>query len=1027
MGHTEGASGIISLIKVITMMHQGFIPPQASHTKMNHNIDVRPDDMMELVTELRSWDDEHKVALINNYGACGSNASMIVAQPHGSSKAVSRTANNNNNSQYPFWIPGLDTRAITAYCTKLAQYLSSLPKSSSPNLLADLSFNLSRQSNRNLAQGYIFTSRSISELEEKLLRLEGRDQGPVKAEKPVILCFGGQVSRHIGLDRQLYDSVAVFRQHLDDVDSVATSLGVPSIFPDIFSRQPVQDTVQLQTMLFAMQYACANSWEGSGLQGKIAAVVGHSFGEITALCVSGALNLQDTVRLVVARAKLVRDAWGPEPGAMMAVEADESIVHKLVREANSAPGSGGSLSIACYNGPRSFTLAGTTAALDAVQPILHDKYAQIKSKRLSVTNAFHSKLVEPLLHDLEQIGKQLDFHPPVIPIERATDDASSSNDKLDWTFVARHMRQPVFFNDAVQRLSKKHPQAIFLEAGSNSTITVMAARALASSTTQQKDQHFQGLSVTNCESSLDGLTNTIVSLWKQGLRVNFWAHHPVQTSEYQTLVLPPYQFDKSSSSRHWLPIQSAGDVVNQRVSKALAKTGSYLPEVVETNQQKPLRIWDFVGYQDSSKKHSRFRINPESDRYMELVSAHVVAHTAPICPATLEFDIMIEAVLSLLPQGTHSNDMKPAVRDMVNHSPICFDPSRVIYLDLVRAGTEEWNTRFFSVENDSGRQETHVEASVQVRSSTDGHYIKEFSQLSRMVSHSQTKQLLHAGLDEPGVEILQGRQVYRAFSQVVDYSEIYRGVRYVVGRDNECAGLVQLDRKHRRTDTLLDVPLSDSFAQIGGMWTNLMSPDTGNNNSNNDIYIAKGVELLMRAPGHQAATHAAIDAWHVYARHARDGERSYITDVFVFDPTAGELVEVMLGVQWGRVAKASMSRMLQMRTKDESVLRIKPGANVTNVVHSQQPRNIKAGSTAITSNPASTASPTPAADHSFRKPIRPDMTDKVRGMVASLTGIEASELELDVEIMNYGIDSLMGLEIGREGKLAYQTLRFEKD
>ena len=55
------------------------------------------------------------------------------------------------------------------------------------------------------------------------------------------------------------------------------------------------------------------------------------------------------------------------------------------------------------------------------------------------------------------------------------------------------------------------------------------------------------------------------------------------------------------------------------------------------------------------------------------------------------------------------------------------------------------------------------------------------------------------------------------------------------------------------------------------------------------------------------------------------------------------------------------------------------------------------------------------------------MTDKVRGMVASLTGIEASELELDVEIMNYGIDSLMGLEIGREGKLAYQTLRFEKD
>src|SRR5258708_2801703 len=69
VGHTEGASGVISLIKVIMMMQQGFIPPQASHTKMNHNINVRPDDMMELATKLRSWDDKHKVVLINNYGA----------------------------------------------------------------------------------------------------------------------------------------------------------------------------------------------------------------------------------------------------------------------------------------------------------------------------------------------------------------------------------------------------------------------------------------------------------------------------------------------------------------------------------------------------------------------------------------------------------------------------------------------------------------------------------------------------------------------------------------------------------------------------------------------------------------------------------------------------------------------------------------------------------------------------------------------------------------------------------------------
>ncbi|KAE8141612.1 hypothetical protein BDV38DRAFT_278966 [Aspergillus pseudotamarii] len=1008
VGHAEGASGVISLIKVIMMMQQRFIPPQASHTNMNHNIDVRQDDMMEVVTDLRSWDHDHKVALINNYGACGSNASMIVAQAKEPSSRISRSTD--ENRQYPFWIPGLDSRAITAYCTKLVSYLPSLHNG--PSSLADISFNIGRQSNRGLAEGYIFTCSSLTELDQKLrLGAAASDLGAagitkVKAERPVILCFGGQISLYVGLGRNFYESMAVFRQHLDRVDSVVTSLGEPSIFPGIFSREPVRNPVKLQTMLFAMQYACAKSWEDCGLKSRIAAVVGHSFGEITALCVAGALKLQDTVRLVIERAKLVRDSWGPESGAMMAIEADESVVHELVQEANRTLNSDGSVSIACYNGPRSFTLAGTTAAVDAVQLLIHGKFPHIRSKRLSVTNAFHSKLVEKLLEGLEQIGKGIEFQPPVIPIERATEEAS--NGKLDWTFVRQHMRQPVYFNHAVQRLSKKYPQAIFLEAGSNSTITVMAERALAQ--TSQRDQHFQSLSVTNCESGFDGLTNATASLWKQGLRVMFWAHHQLQSPEYTTLVLPPYQFDKSSSSRHWLPIQSPLEEVKRRAARVLLEQSVSLPR--EEDHKRRLAMWDFIGYQDSSKKHSRFRINPKSDRYMELVSAHVVAHTAPICPATLEFDIMIEAVLSLHPEWKEAGTMQPAVRDMVNHSPICFDPSRVFYLDLVETDPgQEWNARFFSVENESGRQDIHVDACVQVRSLEDRQYTKEFSQLTRLVSHSRTQELLHARLDDDGVEILQGRQVYRAFGKVVDYSDIYRGVRYVVGCGNECAGVVQLDTKHRRSDTWLDVPLSDSFAQIGGMWTNLMSPETST--ASDDIYIAKGVELLMRAPSHKMAEHAAIDMWHVYARHARQGEKSYTTDMFIFNPTTGELVEVMLGVQWGRVAKASMSRMLQMRTKDESVLRLSPVPNV----HSHQPKAAPR-SAEINSAPAGSSSkqkPSPKRKaQSGSSSVRRDMTDEVRSLVARITGIEASELELDVEITDYGIDSLMGMELGRE-------------
>jgi malonyl CoA-acyl carrier protein transacylase len=1013
VGHAEGASGVLSLIKVIMMMQQGFIPPQASHTKMNHNIKTRPDDMMELVTKLRSWDDKQKIALINNYGACGSNASLIVAQAEEPLRGISKAIDEKN--EYPFWIPGLDSRAIAAYSNKLALYLASMAKGA--NSLADVSFNLNRSSNRRLANGYIFSCRTLAELKEKLLqgaRASDKDSSPpagivqVRAERPVILCFGGQNSLYIGLDRNLYDSVALFRTHLDVVNSVATSLGVESIFPDIFSREPVRDTTKLQMMLFAMQYACAKSWASCGLESSIAAVVGHSFGEITALCVAGALTLRDTVRLVAARARLVRDSWGPEPGVMMAVEADESIVQELVQKANNAAGSDGSAGIACYNGPRSFTLAGTAAVVDTLQSIIKHQYTQIKSKRLSVTNAFHSKLVEKLVDDLGQIGKGLEFRRPTIPIERATQKAE--NEELDWTFVPNHMRQPVFFNHAAQRLSKKYPQAIFLEAGSNSTITSMAARALAQNS---KDQHFQGLSVTNCESGLDGLTKATISLWKQGLRTSFWAHHRMQALEYTTMLLPPYQFDKSSASRHWLPIKSPLEEVNKRVARALLEQNGSRPMETGTAKKK-LGIWDFVGYQDSSKNHSRFRINPKSDKYMELVSAHVVAHTAPICPATLIFDMIIEALFSLHPDWKKLDTMQPAVRDMVNHSPICFDPSRVFYLDLVATGADQdWSARFFSEERDSRKQETHAEASVQVRSSANSQYAKEFSQFARLVSHSRTQELLNSSLDEEGVEILQGRQVYRAFGHVVDYSEIYRGVRHVVGRGYECAGQVQLDKKHRRSDTWLDVPLSDSFAQIGGMWANLMSPDTLSSGGD-DIFIAKGVELLMRSPNHKTTTRAATDVWHVYARHSRQDEKAYITDMFIFDPKAEELVEVMLGVQWGRVAKASMSRMLQMRTKDESVLRLKPQPRVNMDQRTTATRS--AATSTVPAENSKTKSQLKVKAPSVSSSARRDLTVEVRDLVARITGIETNELDLDAEITDYGIDSLMGMELGREGK-----------
>lgn len=1026
IGHTEGASGVLALIKVITMMRGAFIPPQASFKKMNHGIDVRPDDMMEVVTSLRPWEEEHKMALINNYGACGSNASLIVAEP---SKPLKQIVAGEETSQYPFWIPGLDSRAVSAYAAKLSSYCRSLPQESST--LADLSFALNRQSNRGLAQGLIFSCRSMTELQEKLTEVAAapdKDAAlragvtPAKASRPVILCFGGQISLFVGLDRKLYDSVTLLRQHLDECDRMITSLGLASIYPDIFSQQPIRDPIKLQTMLFAMQYSCAKTWMDCGLATKVVAVVGHSFGEITGLCVSGALSLRDTVRLVAARAKLVRDSWGTDSGAMVAVEADLDLVESLLQEVNQSASKNGPVNIACYNGPRSFTLAGSTAAIDALQQTIGSsaKFSSIKNKRLSVTNAFHSALVEKLVPGLEQVGKGLTFRKPVIPVERATQESS---ELLDATFVPQHMRQPVFFNHAVQRLAKRYPQAVFLEAGSNSTITVMAARALTQSNVATPEHHFQAVSITN-NKGLDGLTDATVALWKQGLRIAFWAHHQQQTLQYSTLLLPPYQFDKSPASRHWLPLLSPFPKVQEAAEALVKERGGVIGQqqagAVET---KPLGLWDFVGYQDKKQKTARFRINTQADKYKEFVLGHVIAQTAPICPGTVECDMIVETLYSLHPEWK-AEGLQPVVRDLVNHMPICEDQSRTYYIELTALDKEmmQWSVQVISVEKDAAveKVQLHANTRVSMRSSTDPAYVQEFAQFERLVSHARCQEIMDLSLDEDGVESLQGRQVYRAFNPVVDYSEIYRGVKYVVGRGNECAGRVQLDRQHRRSDTWLDVPLSDSFSQIGGLWVNAMTDV-----ASGDMFIANGCELSMRSPKHTVADRTATDAFHVYARHMPQGDKLTVTDIFVFSATTKQLVEVMLGLQYGRVPKASMSKMLARMTKDESALRVKPSTAAAPTSAAPPALPATTDATTVVTKPKSTKKKESTKTKSPKAASSPpngrrDITDEVRNLVASVSGIPAEEMELDADMADFGIDSLMGMELAREVEKAFK-------
>lgn len=425
----------------------------------------------------------------------------------------------------------------------------------------------------------------------------------------------------------------------------------------------------------------------------------------------------------------------------------------------------------------------------------------IKSKHLSVTNAFHSTLVDPIVDKLGEIGKQLTFRKPTIHLELAT-EGNTSTFELDWTFVPSHMRKPVFFNHAIHRLAERYPQAIFLETGSSSTITIMAARALAQSqspTNLPNGHHFQALSiVNNKKSGLEALNDTTIALWKQWLRVTFWPHHAKQTQEYAQLLLPPYQFDKSG--RHWLEMKSPTEEINKAAEQIVAARGLTLAteqHKLIPNHQDPrlLDLFSFVEYRDKKKRKPRFRVNTASEKYQHFFAGYIIAQTAPICPTTLESDMAIEALCSLHPEWK-ATGLSLVLRDLVNHSLICAkNRSRVVYIDMDALDEQkmQWSMKIISISaamtNDT---QVHVEAGLHFRSPSDPAFIQEFAQYQRLVSHARCQALLglSALTDDQAddIDVLRGsRNVYRAFADIVDYPELYRGVRSVVGRANESA------------------------------------------------------------------------------------------------------------------------------------------------------------------------------------------------------------------------------------------------
>ncbi|WP_116214361.1 type I polyketide synthase [Streptomyces olivoreticuli] len=468
-GHTQAAAGVAGIIKMVKAIEHGVLPQTLHVDAPSRDVDWTA-GAVELLTEARPWPGtgQPRRVGISSFGVSGTNAHTVIEQAPAEDRAPEATPESSDPADQaapgdaiPLLVSGQSPQALRAQAERLAAHLAATPGLS----LTDLGHSLAT-TRAALDHRAVLIAASVGGAEELLRALADGGtsadlvQGQATEGKTAFL-FTGQGSQRAGMGRELYAAVPAFAEALDAVCAELDQHLERPLRDVMFDADSTEldRTGCTQPALFAIEVALFRLLDGWGVKPDF--LVGHSIGELAAAHVSGVLTLADAAKLVAARGRLMQEL--PAGGAMIAVQASEDEVLPLLTER---------VSIAALNGPRSVVVAGDE---DAALEIAAAFEAQgRKTKRLTVSHAFHSPHMDGMLDAFREVAQGVTYHPPVIPIVSNLTGASVSAAEICTPdYWVRHVREAVRFTDGIGRL-QAYGVSTYVELGPGGVLTAMA-------------------------------------------------------------------------------------------------------------------------------------------------------------------------------------------------------------------------------------------------------------------------------------------------------------------------------------------------------------------------------------------------------------------------------------------------------------------------------------------------------------------------------------------------------------------------
>ncbi|MCP4214298.1 MAG: amino acid adenylation domain-containing protein, partial [bacterium] len=556
IGHTDAAAGIAGFIKMVLALYNRKIAPSLHYSSPNKEIDF-DNSPFYVNTQCRTWErtDYPLRGGVSSFGIGGTNAHAVLEEAPGKEESEVSGVQRINHL---LLLSAKSAAALERATENMTEYFKANPDAS----MADTAYTLQVgrgefKHRRMLVSASPAEAATLLESCQKGSPAAGVKSFKDKGERPgLVFMFPGQGAQYVDMGRELYREQPAFKEEVDRCFDIVRSINGTNLLPVLYPPEGGEDTAAellqrshiMQPVIFTIEYALGTllmKW-GHGPD----TMIGYSLGEYAAACLAGVFSLEDALKLVTFRGKMLEEQ--PE-GVMLNVPMPEKELETILENMPN-------LCIAVVNEP-SCIVSGPPEDIGQLETILKEK--RLVTMRLDVSRAGHSAMMgTEFLQRFEEILETVALEEPTIPfISTVTGEPVSQGQVVAPSYWSTHMRRTVRFSAGIQRLVTNSDQRpyIFLEVGPGRDLSVLVKRFTdAASGTVKEETHgrggqAQGHRVLNMMQPRRGdvsdnyyLLNRVGMLWLYGKSPD-WARFYDDDERYR-VSLPTYSFD---AHRFW--------------------------------------------------------------------------------------------------------------------------------------------------------------------------------------------------------------------------------------------------------------------------------------------------------------------------------------------------------------------------------------------------------------------------------------------------------------------------------------------